>query len=67
MPWRPNRFADRNLNQAIDTIFRVRIMHHERTQNYIQRRIHEGKAHGGKYDERSVATSPEKSTVPSSC
>lgn len=43
--WRLNRFGDRHLNQAIDTIVRVRIMHEERTQNYIQRRTQEGKTY----------------------
>lgn len=41
--WRLNRFGDRHLNQAIDTIVRVRIMHEERTQNYVKRRTQEGK------------------------
>lgn len=41
--WRLNRFGDRQLNQAVDTIVRVRIMHEERTQNYVKRRTEEGK------------------------
>lgn len=43
--WRLNRFGDRHLNRAIDTIVRVRIMHEERTQNYVKRRTQEGKTH----------------------
>lgn len=43
--WRLNRFGGRQLNRAIDTIVRVRIIHEDRTQNYIQRRTQEGKTH----------------------
>lgn len=41
--WRLNRFGDRHLNQSINTIVRVRIMHEERTQNDVKRRTQEGK------------------------
>lgn len=41
--WRLNRSGDRALNEAIDTIMRARIMHDERTQDYVKRRTGEGK------------------------
>lgn len=43
--WRLSSFGDRHLNQAIDTIVRVRIMHEDRAKHYIQRRTQKGKTH----------------------